>query len=74
MSEGIVTKVNHGEWITPVSPVIKSVNSVEICDYFKVTLNLVIVVDHSPLPRIEKKNLIHKSQIMTLNIKKINKS
>ncbi len=35
---GVLEKVNHSDWMTPVVPVPKAVGSVKLCDDFKVTL------------------------------------
>lgn len=53
MSEDIITKVNYSECAKPIILIIKSDNSVRICDDSKVTLNPVLEVDQYPLPRIE---------------------
>lgn len=50
---GILTKVNHSDWATPIVPVVKANGTVRICGDFKTTINPHLVVDQYPLPRIE---------------------
>ena len=51
--DGILTKVSHSDWATPVVPVPKKDGSVRICGDFKVTVNPQLKVDQYPLPRID---------------------
>ena len=50
---GILTKITHSEWATPIVPVVKPNQSVRICGDFKTTINPVLKVDQYPLPRID---------------------
>ena len=51
--DGILTKVSHSDWATPVVPIPKKDGSVRICGDFKVTVNPQLKVDQYPLPRID---------------------
>ena len=51
--DGILTKVSHSDWATPVVPIPKKDGSVHICGDFKVTVNPQLKVDQYPLPRID---------------------
>ena len=52
-TSGVVTKVEHSNWATPIVPVVKGDGSVRICGDFKSTLNPVLDVDRYPIPKIE---------------------
>lgn len=54
VSDGILTKVDHSEWATPIVPVPKSNGDIRICRDFKVTLNPLLKVDQYPLPHIDE--------------------
>ena len=51
--EGILNKVEHSEWATPIVPVVKRNGSVRIYGDFKVSVNPVLIAEQYPLPRIE---------------------
>ena len=51
--EGIIQKVDHSDWATPIVPVPKGNNSVRICGDYKTTVNPQLKVDQYPLPRID---------------------
>ncbi|XP_015772324.1 PREDICTED: uncharacterized protein K02A2.6-like [Acropora digitifera] len=51
--DGIVSKVEYSEWATPIVPVVKRNGSVRVCGDFKVSVNLVLLTEQYPLPRIE---------------------
>lgn len=52
--KGVITKVEHAEWGTPIVPVDKPDGSVRICADYKVTVNKVIKDFNYPIPRIEE--------------------
>lgn len=52
-TQGVITKVDHSEWGTPVVPVVKSNGSIRLCADYKVTLNKIIQDEQYPIPMIE---------------------
>eukprot|EP00731_Ephydatia_muelleri_P020882 Em0013g609a len=52
--EGIVHRVMHSEWATPIAPILKPDKKVRICGDFKVTINPALDVDRYPLPKLEE--------------------
>lgn len=50
---GVLVKVNHSQWATPVVPVMKSLNKVRLCGDYKITVNNNLLVDEYPLPTID---------------------
>ncbi|XP_055527484.1 uncharacterized protein K02A2.6-like [Wyeomyia smithii] len=54
VNSGILTKVNHSAWATPVVPVIKSFGRVRLCGDYKVTVNKHLNIDEHPLPIIDE--------------------
>ena len=53
-SEGIIEKINHSDWGTPVVPVPKEGGTFLFCGDYKVTVNLALQVDQYPLPKPEE--------------------
>lgn len=51
--EGIVQKVTHSEWATPIVAVPKPDGRVRVCGDFKVTVNQALSVDQYPLPKAD---------------------
>lgn len=49
-SEGIISKVNHADWGSPMVCVPKSNGKLRICVDFKATLNKYLKVDQHPIP------------------------
>lgn len=54
VKEGILRKVQHSEWATPIVPVRKANGRIRICGDFKITINPCLVVDQHPLPTIDE--------------------
>ena len=52
-AQGIIEKVETGEWATPIVPTPKADGSIRLCGNFKFTLNAVLKTDQHPLPRCE---------------------
>ena len=51
---GVLEKVNHSKWASPIIPVVKSDNSICICGDYKVTVNNMLNVDQFLLPNPEE--------------------
>lgn len=51
--QGIITKIDHSDWGTPVVPIVKPNGSIRLCADYKVTLNKMIKDEQYPIPIIE---------------------
>eukprot|EP00731_Ephydatia_muelleri_P006059 Em0003g307a len=51
--EGVVERVMHSDWATPIVPVPKKDGTFRICGDYKVTVNPALEVDQYPLPKPE---------------------
>lgn len=54
VKNGILVKVEHSDWATPVLPVMKSNDRVRLCGDYKVTINKYLHIDEHPLPTIDE--------------------
>lgn len=52
--EGILTKVKHNEWGTPLVPVLKKGGGVRTCGDYKVTINKYMQDVKHPSPKVEE--------------------
>ena len=53
-NQGVITKVSHSEWATPIVVVRKPGGKIRICGDFKVTINPLLKTDVYPLPKPEE--------------------
>ena len=51
--DGILSKVEHSEWATPIVTVVKRNGSARVCGDFKVSVNPALLAEQYPLRRIE---------------------
>ena len=52
--QGIISKVSHSDWATPIVPVVKASGDIRICGDFKVTINPVLQTEQYTLPRLDE--------------------
>lgn len=50
---GVLISVEFSDWATPIVPLLKPNGTVRLCGDFKVTINLYLIDQQYPLPRIE---------------------
>ena len=50
---GVIVPVQFSDWAAPIVPVVKSDDSIRICEDYSVTANAVSKLDNYPLPRVE---------------------
>ncbi|XP_032687538.1 uncharacterized protein LOC116851827 [Odontomachus brunneus] len=50
----ILEKVDSSDWATPVVPVLKKNNRIQICGDFSITINPNLEIDDHPLPSVEE--------------------
>ena len=53
-NQGVIKKVSHSEWATPIVVVRKPGGKIRICGDFKVTINPLLKTDVYPLPKPEE--------------------
>ena len=52
--QGVIKKVSHAKWATPIVVVRKPNGKIRLCGDFKVTVNPVLKTDIYPLPKPEE--------------------
>ena len=52
-TSGIIKKVSHSDWASPIVPVVKDDNTVRVCGDFKQTVNPQLHIEQYPMQRIE---------------------
>lgn len=52
--DGIIERVVHSDWGSPVVPIFKDANNIRLCADFKTTINKYLVNDKYPIPRIDE--------------------
>ena len=69
---GIITRVDHSEWATPIVVVQKPNGrpKVRICEDYKVTVNPQLHVDQHPIPRVDKESSTSQNLICPMHIYK----
>ena len=53
-ARGIIKRIFHSEWATPIVTQVKKDGKVRICRDFEVNINIQLDADEYPLPRIEE--------------------
>ena len=52
--QGIISKVSHSHWATPIVPIVKASGDIRICGDFKVTINPVLQAEQYTLPKLDE--------------------
>ena len=60
---GVVTRVNYGEWATPIVAILKPDGDVRICGDYKVTINPMLITTRYPslkicLQQLQEQNVL----------------
>ena len=53
VASGVLKKVSHSNWATPIVVVVKPDNDVRICGDYKCTVNPVLKIVQHPVPKID---------------------
>ncbi len=70
ITNGIIEKVDHADWGSPLVPIPKSNNKIRLCVDYKVTVNKQLQDAHYPIPHIGEVlgNLRNANYFCTLNL------
>ncbi|XP_055916389.1 uncharacterized protein LOC129949142 [Eupeodes corollae] len=54
VAQGILIRVDHSDWATPIVPIVKANGKIRLCGDFKITLNKYMIATEHPLPTIDE--------------------
>lgn len=54
MTQGVLKRVDHSDWATPIVPIVKANGKIRLCGDFKITVNKFMVAIEHPLPTIDE--------------------